>query len=833
MSSKEEGQRERKGRRRETSAQAPDKTRLPYKVRPLERVRTRGYSLLLASKQALKRAKKDSGALLKMRLVGEKEDDNATANLQVDQEAGRGFGGDVRALQDSREPSKRLLDRRRPSDISTSSSSTSGVRSSTEKRRVPLAGDDSDGQVKKTSVSTASETDSIPSRRSSRESLSTKLSPSRTAKKLIPSTSTQAVSDEKASVPTFYPTEAEFSDPMAYISKIQADAEPQGMCRIIPPQSWKLDSNKLGEDIRVTTQVQHVHKLYKRWGPSVQHSSAINQHLLSLLPEHSNIKTTPQIGGVEVDLPQLYRMVEDVGGSKKMADKKHWAKIADLMNIPKQAKDRSVRLYDIYCRHVFPYASLSVEERKQLDSEVEAIHELQTVEDSAIAKGRCMSLTWFGCIASNVQSMWFKKDPTLQQVETEYWRLVEERKRHVSVQCSHINTRAQASGFPTRKDNSYSRHPWNLNNIPNNQGCVLKYLGPVPGVTIPTVHINMLFSTSCWSMAPHGLPFIQYQHSGAPTIWYCVSKAQQAKFRSAMEELVPNLVQDETCWLKKDWVMVNPKNLRQHSVQVNKCVQHPRQFVVVFPGAFTSSVSCGYSVSESVHFASPSWFQQESEAETVLNRSEKREMFSIYSVLCPLVQDRAVDEGTLEKALSLFSVLVHKELDLRNQLHVAGLKGEKRDVFSDSPTSTSTGSKRRSSPTDDRVCDVCGKICYLSMVLNEQGEQVLCLEHGLKHVHRRKNIKSTRLFLRFHQSELEAMLKEATDRLNSFSSSDSNGSSSNSSSSSGGGGANNSSSSGGNGSTNNSNINSSSNSNSSTSSGSKTRLNSRQASSSS
>lgn len=42
-----------------------------------------------------------------------------------------------------------------------------------------------------------------------------------------------------------------------------------------------------------------------------------------------------------------------------------------------------------------------------------------------------------------------------------------------------------------------------------------------PGATIPTLHVGMLFSTSCWSTDPHRLPYVQYLHTGANTIW-CV-----------------------------------------------------------------------------------------------------------------------------------------------------------------------------------------------------------------------------------------------------------------------------------------------------------------------
>ena len=41
-------------------------------------------------------------------------------------------------------------------------------------------------------------------------------------------------------IPTYHPSTEQFMDPISYIASIQSDAEPYGMCRIVPPDEWKV-----------------------------------------------------------------------------------------------------------------------------------------------------------------------------------------------------------------------------------------------------------------------------------------------------------------------------------------------------------------------------------------------------------------------------------------------------------------------------------------------------------------------------------------------------------------------------------------------------------------
>lgn len=132
-----------------------------------------------------------------------------------------------------------------------------------------------------------------------------------------------------------------------------------------------------------------------------------------------------------------------------------------------------------------------------------------------------------------------------------FWKYVINREDHVCVSTGSIDSGSMNYGFPSPKDkkSQWAKIPWNLKVIllgymesiyscrswlalkygdiivtvlqvlTNNSGNILRSLGPTIGVTVPTVHVGMLFSCCCWCQDPHGLPWIDYHHQGAPKVW--------------------------------------------------------------------------------------------------------------------------------------------------------------------------------------------------------------------------------------------------------------------------------------------------------------------------
>ncbi|XP_076247769.1 jumonji, AT rich interactive domain 2 [Calliopsis andreniformis] len=593
--------------------------------------------------------------------------------------------------------------------------------------------------------------------------------------------------------PTFHPSEKDFQDPLEYIDKIRPIAEKFGICRVVPPPNFKPEC-KVSDDMRFTAYNQYVHRMLHRWGPNVKEMMAIKKYLAT---QSITLTHPPWIGGMEVDLPHLYQTVQSLGGLKEVIEKKKWQKVADGMKIPKSAQDRVTKLDDIYCKYLLPYDTLSPEERGKLFDEVESewmrresralqrqnapVNDNEEDEDDdssdeieeCIVKGRNMPLNAFYRIARNTQRMWFGENQrsgnetdgaSADEVEHAFWKHVAEKKRHVCVHAASIDSSGRGFGFSVAKNSPFARHPWNLKVLTNNAGSVLRALGPIMGVTVPTLHVGMLFSACCWYRDPHGLPWIEYLHTGAKKIWYGIPDEHNNKFREALSKMVPRYCKNKTIWLPSDTAMVPPELLVSNGVSLCQTVQEPGQFIIVFPKAFTSSICTGYVVSESVYFAQPSWLETAEQVFKDIQDSCEPSIFSFERLLFNIINDSRSHIDVLKQILPSVIKIREKEITYRKQLESVGLTNTERLPLPDSGKRKK--GKKVKEDDGDFECEICRANLFVSLVNNSQDDSVYCLLHALQLLNRKKQIlKHCTLMYTYNEDELDDLIHKLEDRI--------------------------------------------------------------------
>ncbi|MFT7811654.1 protein Jumonji-like [Arapaima gigas] len=647
------------------------------------------------------------------------------------------------------------------------------------------------------------------------------------------------------------PDQAEFHDPLMYLDSVREQAEPYGLCRVIPPPSWRPEC-KLSDEMRFVTQVQHIHKLGRRWGPNVQRLACIKKHLKS---QGISMEEPPLIGGCELDLARFFQLINDMGGMQQVTDLKKWSKLADLLRIPRSAQDRLAKLQEAYCQYLLSYDSLSPEERGRLEREVleekenlerrkgpleghsESAQRTQSLpryepknglvngvvhknglrgklkeldaldalkmgrrrlfaqekkpeeeEDKSVLsdqhkciyKGRSVSLTTFYRTARNTMNMCFNKEPGAAEVEQEYWRIVEQKDCHVAVHSGKVDTNTHGSGFPVGKSEPFSKHGWNLTVLPTNSGSILRYLGAVPGVTIPWLNIGMVFSTSCWSRDQNRLPYIDYLHTGADCIWYCIPAEEKAKLDKVVHTLLQANGTPGLEMLEKN-IMISPEVLSREGIRVHRTVQQSGQFVVCFPGTFVSKVCCGYSVSETVHFGTTQWMNMGYQAAKDLKCRRIAKPFSMEKLMYQIATAEVKRENrhVLSTIASLLIDLRDTELRQRRELYNAGLRSSARYGTQDNNQALSDGRKKvrkwLALESSERRCQICQHLCYLSMVVQENENVVFCLECALWFVEKHKSCRGLKMMYRYDEAQINSLVNQVCGKVTARASDSCNG----------------------------------------------------------
>jgi [histone H3]-trimethyl-L-lysine4 demethylase len=205
-----------------------------------------------------------------------------------------------------------------------------------------------------------------------------------------------------------------------------------------------------------------------------------------------------------------------------------------------------------------------------------------------------------------------KRQVTEDEVEREFWRLVESLVETVEVEYgADIHSTTHGSGFPeVEKDplNPYARDPWNLNILPLHPDSLFRHIkSDISGMTVPWLYVGMVFSTFCWHNEDHYTYSANYQHFGATKTWYGIPGEDAERFEQAMKQAVPELFEQQPDLLFQLVTLLPPDQLRKAGVNVYALDQRAGQFVITFPQAYHAGFNHGFNFNEAVNFAPSDW----------------------------------------------------------------------------------------------------------------------------------------------------------------------------------------------------------------------------------
>lgn len=412
--------------------------------------------------------------------------------------------------------------------------------------------------------------------------------------------------------PVYYPTEEDFEDPFAFISKIRPEAEQYGICRIVPPKTWKPppDPMETMNDYEFFPKRQLISSLCVRSQEPSKHDSNA-----SLSKSHVPKTPSSKKGNPKTSSP--------VTNKKKASPS---IKADSKASSPSTVSDDEFG----YTASEMPFTFRSFK------AFADWSHRLH-----------------FSCDQNGNPS----DPPSLKQMEGEFWRLVENGDEEFE---TFYGSDLDASKFPTAfvQPTLNPQTSWNVSMWPCSVNSCLRHLSKeqlinghpshlefflkILGVMIPWVYFGSSLSAFCWHVEDHALYSINYLHKGAVKIWYGIPSALSSNFEATMRDVFPKLFKADPNLLHRLVTHLSPMEIQKRGVPVYRLkrdilfrihldvrIEHfPGSFVVTFPNGYHSGFNCGWNCAEAVNFAPPDWLPFGTDVVNKYRKQKRKTTFS-------------------------------------------------------------------------------------------------------------------------------------------------------------------------------------------------------------
>lgn len=318
--------------------------------------------------------------------------------------------------------------------------------------------------------------------------------------------------------PVFYPTDTEFADPIAYISKIEKQASAFGICKVIPPlpkPSKKYVIGNLNKSLSKSPEL----------GSDVKVNNVVNDRAV--------FTTRHQ----ELGFNNGKRTKEGVAGSGQAVNKQVWqsGEIYTLDQFESKSKIFARNQLSMV-KEVSPLAAESLFWKAACEKPI-YIEYANDVPGSGF--GEPVGTSRFLRKHRRRRRVFkrYNKDCSdmTEQIDNKTDNC--DNKNGESVKCSPSSSVDMLHKVTSSMNNlsdsvhdiegssgwKLSNCPWNLQVIARSPGSLTRFMpDDIPGVTSPMVYVGMLFSWFAWHVEDHELHSLNFLHIGSPKTWYAV-----------------------------------------------------------------------------------------------------------------------------------------------------------------------------------------------------------------------------------------------------------------------------------------------------------------------
>lgn len=156
-----------------------------------------------------------------------------------------------------------------------------------------------------------------------------------------------------------------------------------------------------------------------------------------------------------------------------------------------------------------------------------------------------------------------------------------------------------ASFFTQKKSNLY----FDIHRLPNQSLFKLagaKFVRQFKPCVRRALKPGAIFPLTC---SQHRLFSIDYHHEGGDHHWYIIPNSEREILQKVLDQ------EDSLLCLDHGQVLIDPLILDKNHIRYYRIIQHPKEFIIMAPGALTQSFTEDASWSESINFALPSWIE--------------------------------------------------------------------------------------------------------------------------------------------------------------------------------------------------------------------------------